>query len=85
MTFREICHGRPLLQAWSIQNLNTIPNNCVWRILYSSVFMVLAFGARGHLFEPYISTMYSFICFFVTDFVRTKDSRHIVENLDNAV
>ena len=23
------CYGRPLLQAWLLPDLNTIPNNCV--------------------------------------------------------
>ena len=26
---RPKCYGRPLLQAWLLPDLNTIPNNCV--------------------------------------------------------
>ena len=26
---RLLCYGRPLLQAWLLSDLNTIPDNCV--------------------------------------------------------
>ena len=38
-----MCHGKALLQAWLLPDLNTIPNNWLERILLSSEVMVLAF------------------------------------------
>ena len=54
-----------------IQNLTT----ALKRILFSSVVMVLAFGARGHWFKSCLDLIFLpcinlFICFFVTDLVR---------------
>ena len=37
-----VCYLRPLLQAWLLPDLNTIPNNWLERTLFSSVVMVLA-------------------------------------------
>ena len=63
--------GRPLLQAWLLPDLNTIPDNCVRENLFSSVVMVLAFQPGGPYSNPsehYISAMHLLISFFVTDF-----------------
>ena len=71
------CYRRPLLQAWLFPDLNTIPNNFVKeRILFSSVVMVLAFGARDHWFEScpnliFLPCIYSFLSLLRTLFVRT--------------
>ena len=68
------CYGRPLLQAWLLLDLNSIPN----KILISPVVLVLAYGERGLWFEscpdPYISAMHLFIGFFVTHFVRKNNA-----------
>ena len=67
------CYGKPLLQAWLLPDLNTIPNNCVrensllaqwlWYWLFNQATLV---KIRP---RPYISAMHLFISFFVTDFV----------------
>ena len=36
------CYGRPLLQAWLLPDLNTIPTTALGSILFSSMVMVLA-------------------------------------------
>ena len=40
---RPFCYRRPLLHACLLPDLNTIPNNFVEEILFSSVVMVLPF------------------------------------------
>ena len=55
----EHCYGRPLLQAWLLPDLNTIPNNCVREFSLAES-------------EPYISAMHLLISFFVTNFDRNN-------------
>ena len=63
------CYGRPLLQAWLLPDLNTIPNICVREhSLQLSGFWCTRSLVRT-LPRPYISAMHLFICFFVIDFV----------------
>ena len=69
-----LCYGKPLLQAWLLPDLNTIPDKCVI-ILFSSVVMVLAFGAQGHWFKScpdliFLPCIYSFVSVLQTSFVR---------------
>ena len=69
------CYRRPLLQAWLLPHLNTIPNNCVGENSLNSVVIVLALGAQGHWFEscPYLiflPCIYSFVSLLLTLFVR---------------
>ena len=51
-TCQAHCYGRPLLQAWLFPDLKTIPNNCIGRILFSSVVMELAFQPGGPCSNP---------------------------------
>ena len=63
---QQYCYGRPLLQAWLLPDLNMIPNNCVGRIPFSSVVMVLAFQPGSPGSNP-VRTLYfchAFIHFF---------------------
>ena len=40
-----IHYRRPLLHAWLLPDLSTIPNNCIRDDLFCPVVVVLAFGA----------------------------------------
>ena len=70
------CYGRPLLHAWLLPDLNSIPNNDIREILLISAVIVLAFrpavpasNSARILYFCY-AFVYLFLCFFVTDFVR---------------
>ena len=70
---RCMCFGRPLLHAWLLCDLNTIPNNCVGEDSLSSVVMVLAFrtGVPGsNSAQTYLSSICSFVSLLRTLFVR---------------
>ena len=65
-----MCYGRQLLQAWLLQDLNTIPKK-----LFSSVVIILTFGAQGYWFEScpdlkFLPCIYSFVSLLRTLFVR---------------
>ena len=73
------CYGRPLLQAWLLPDLNTIPNNCVgenslklsglsyWLFVQASLVQIPS--------RSYISAMHLLIYFSVTHFVRKIGAR----------
>ena len=73
--FKNCCYGRPLYQAWLLPDLKQYLTTALWRILFSSVFMVLALGAQGHWFESYpdfifLPCIYSFVSLLWTLFIR---------------
>ena len=71
-----MCYGRPLLQAWLLPDLDTIPNNCVKKNSLSRTGYGTGFSSRHPWFKsrPALIFLHLFICFFVTDFVRKKIS-----------
>ena len=74
MTLRGVCYGRPVLHAWLLPDLNTLPNSCVRENSLELSGYGIGFWCTRSLVRilpgPYISAMYSFLCFFVMDFVR---------------
>ena len=72
MTFRGDGYGKPLLQAWLLPDLNTIPNNCVRENSVQLGGYGIGFWCTRSLVQilpgPHLPAMHLFICFFVTDF-----------------
>ena len=66
-----LCYGRPLLQAWLLPDLNTIPNNCV----RENSLWLSGYGISLSTGRPWFESMHLFISFFVTDFVRKMGAR----------
>ena len=70
-------YGRPLLKAWLLPDLNTIPDNCVREIsLYPSCYGIVFVQAClvQILSRSYISAIHLFIPFSGTDIVRKSVS-----------
>ena len=64
-------YGRPLLQAWLLLDLDTIPDSCVGKNSLELSSYGIGFWCMRSLVRilsrPYISAMHLFICFFVTE------------------
>ena len=71
--FIRDCYGRPLLQAWLLPDLITIPNNCVVENSLQLSGYGIGFSSRRP--RSYNSAMHLLICFFVTDFVLKMEAR----------
>ena len=69
----------PLLQAWLLSDLNTIPNNCIRENSLKLSGYGIGFSTGRPWLEsgldPHIFSMHLFISFFVTDFVCKMGAR----------
>ena len=63
----SVCYGRPLLQAWLLPDLNTIPSNCVREDSLSLSGYGIGFWGTRYLVRilsrPYISASHLFLCY----------------------
>ena len=69
------CYGRPLLQAWLLPDLNTIPNNCIRENSLELSGYGIGFSSESPWFESrpdltFLSCIRSFVSLLRTLFVR---------------
>ena len=75
MTLRGLCYGRPLLYAWLLPDLNTVPKNCVRENSLKLSGYGIDISSRPPWFKSrpdliFLLCIYSFVSLLRTLFVR---------------